>query len=781
MRHVAVIVIFVVLTGVCALAAARLHVDTSFATIFPEDDPEYRFYRRFVRLFGGDELVAVGIECEDVFRPEVIEYVEALTERLRAVDGVMTVTSLTNAIRFASSNYRVEAVRLLERGDDGGLLLDDERLARARRRALSDPLVVNNIVSPDGRATAVVMRVRSHPNRTDFKPRLVSDVRAALKGAPEGIRHYLAGPPVLDVTLTGSVAHDILLYTPLVVGMLALLLFYVFRDIRGVVLPLMAVGAAVIWTCGLVWLASGAVTLATAAVPPIMLAVGVAIVTHLLSNYRELRDRTAEPQEAVRRAVRTVAMPCTMAALTTAVGFLSLGFVNVPAVRQMGLFCAFSVVAVLVVALVLVPAVLSLWCGHRRLRRHRGLERLLATVAHSGRRTRAALLVSLALLCAAAAWGVTRLRVQTSILEYFASDNPARVSTEFFSRNLGGVSTLDVLVTDRSDPKIGVLSVDVLERVDELQRWIAKQTNVAGKVISVLDVLRAMNEALLGVSEALPEPKKENLAEMRHTLRAIRGRGGVMSAILTEDLSTMRVSVRLKAVSSGALVRFRDGLEARVRRLFPFVGGASARVTGTSALLLGVARSLVAGQRTGLLIAFLAIFAMLLVTLRSLPISAAAMLVTGVPILICLGVMGIFRVPVNVSTSMIPSVAVGILVDNAVHYIWRCRHETRMGASPARAVRRTLATVGKPIAFTAAILSCGFGVLILSSFRTNLYLGLFIVIALWTGLFCTFLLLPVLLPRLLRPPASKHHAAEHEHSEAGRQQHRPAERTERDP
>jgi len=161
-----------------------------------------------------------------------------------------------------------------------------------------------------------------------------------------------------------------------------------------------------------------------------------------------------------------------------------------------------------------------------------------------------------------------------------------------------------------------------------------------------------------------------------------------------------------------------------------------------------VGRNLVEGEKTGLLFAFLAIFLAMLFLLRSASLAGIAMLPTSIPIIITLGVMGYSQIPVNVSTSMIPCFAIGILVDNAIHYIWRMKVELRAGRTRKGAIRIAHYSVGRPITFTGIILCCGFGALLFSSFSATRNLGFLTILAFSTGLPCTLLLLPELLMRI---------------------------------
>jgi len=760
LRGALAIVIFAGVTVAAGFGAADLRIDTSPKIAFREDDPSFARYRRFIKEFGGDELVVVAYrvpaEWGDAFSPQNIRLLDEITTRLARVDGVLDAMSLATAVRFVARNRRVRLAKLFNRKDGRIVIPPPDELAKLRRYVLENPILSGNIISRDGKAVAVVCRVETRPEQPNFKRHIKRSVEEALKDAPKNITFYIAGPPIADVTLEDCILRDLVVFLPLLVAILAGVLFYVFRDIRAVVLPLVTIGASVVWTGGLIKVISGAITLATVAVPPIVLAVGVALVVHFLSNYRERRE-TLERAEAVRAARRNIAVPCLLAGLTTAMGFLSLSIVDVPAVREMGFYCAFAVMAGVVVTLVFVPEIVLLWKRRVRSHQHMAIRRFLGLFARN-RAWRLFMWGVVTVGLVMASLGIPKIRVETSLLEYFKPGDPMRVAHEFVAKNFGGVATVNILITDRK----GVMRVETIRKVARLREWLCRQSEV-GQVLSVAEVLACMNAALLGEKKAVVEPAEPLLAQHSQALKRFRlhkGRGrrkgGALAALISEDFKTLRISVRLKEWSSRVLRPFMARLKQQVAQIFPQEEGRRTEIVGTSVLFLQVASKLVNGEKQGLLVAFFAVLATVLISLRSFKLAAVTMIPTSLPIFAALGLMGFLNVPVNVSTSMVPSVALGILVDNAIHYVWRSRREKQKGARDATVA--ALMSVGRPLTFNAVIISAGFAVLIGSSFRTNRFLGAFTVVALLFGLVCTFLLLPPLVRMCLKEekPAQKH-------------------------
>lgn len=741
---VTLLLLFIIITLLSIVVSKNLRIENSVDIAFKEDDPKFVQYRNFINIFGGDELLVIAFESDRIFSPECLRYIHYITENVGRIVGVTDVTSLTTASRFLNRNYRAVIERLFETAPDGTLIIPhDEELKRIEKEVTGYPLLAEQIISRDGRATMIVVRIATLFGESGYKGRILSEIREVLEYNPLGLHFYLAGPPVAEAIMNEYVTHDLIWFSPMVVGLLAFVLFYIFRSLPLMLFPLLSIGASVVWTGGLVAITVGTVTLATAVVPPIMLAIGVAMSVHLLDNYEECLHRTHSVRDAVFMAVRRVCIPCLFTALTTAIGFSSLILVDVPAVRQTGFFCAFAVMASFVVIILLLPALLSLFTKKLppKERFYRPIRKMLQGTERVSQKRKEICLVFGA-ICLLSLFGATQLTVETNLIEYFPKDSELYQGQSFVSERLGGATTMDVVI--RAEGGGTVFDMKLLKRVEELADSISRLPKV-GKVFSLVDVVKEMNLALMG-ERRLYADVPFLLEQHASVIKRLRREGGLLEAILSEDMKTIRVSVRIRYLPSSELLR----LERRVSDLVKEKFGAGAYVTGLSPLFAQVGRNLVAGSKTGLLFAFLSILLAMLILLRSAPLAAIAMLPTSIPVIITLGVMGALHIPVNVSTSMIPCFAIGILVDNAIHYIWRMKAEVRRGHGGRSAVRIAHYSVGRPITFTAVILCCGFAVLIFSSFSATRYLGSFTLLAFLSGLLCTLLLLPALLMHILK-------------------------------
>ena len=735
------LVLFIGITAVSLFVSKDLRIQNSIDIAFEEDAPEFVRYRDFINIFGGDELLVIAFESDDIFSPECLRFIHYLTESIRKIRGVTGVTSLTTASRFLNRNYRIAIESLFECAPDGSLIIpDDEELKRIREEVITQPLFVEQIISRDGRATMVVARIATVFGESGYKARILSEVRKVLEQNPLGLKFYIAGPPVAEAVMNSYVTHDLLWFSPIVLGLLAFVLFYIFRSFRLTLLPLLSIGASVVWTGGLVAVTVGTVTLATAVVPPIMLAVGVAMSVHFLDNYEECFHKTHSVEPAVSMAMKRVCIPCLFTALTTAIGFLSLALVDVPAVRQTGFFCAFAVMASFVVIILFLPSLLSLFAHKKppRERLYRPIRRMLMGIERILKK-HILIWITFGLISIIFFLGALLLTVETNLIEYFPHKSEIYQGQSFVSEHLGGAITMDVVVKAKGGD---VFEPHLLEKVERLGEFISRQPKV-GKVLSLVDVVKEMNATLMG-ERKLYSDLPFLLEQHASVLKKLREKGGLVKAILSEDFETLRVSVRMRYLPSSELIHLVSTVSEFVEKEF----GTSAYVTGLSPLFARVGRNLVEGEKTGLLFAFLAIFLAMLFLLRSAPLAGIAMLPTSIPIIITLGVMGYSKIPVNVSTSMIPCFAIGILVDNAIHYIWRMKVELKAGHTRKAAVRIAHYSVGRPITFTGIILCCGFGALLFSSFSATRNLGLLTILAFSTGLPCTLLLLPELLMRI---------------------------------
>src|SRR5439155_13952086 len=406
---------------VLASQVVRIELDTSAESFMVENDPARAFYDEALRKFGSDNLTVVLVKADDVFAVPALQAVKRLSDALERLDGVTRVESLTTV-----NNVR---------GDDGTLNTDPligpriptdaAALAPIRADALSTRVLVHNLVSPDARATAVVVYTAgtSHFNRafTVQVDRLIAQVAAP------GLRIFQMGEPFSKPTYASYIERDQLTLIPLSIGVLLVVLFLAFGTLEAMLIPLITGVLSIVWTVGLMAVLGIPLNAMTAAVPSLLIAIGFTEDVHMIAVYEELVERGSDKLTAIRTMLAESSLPLLVTSATTVLGFVTLVFTNVTGLVQFGWASSIGLTANFIITMLGVPLLLLLWPIPRRLHRPAGeahaprgvIPPLMHWLAGFIVRRRRMVWLLTALITAGSLAGWSALRVDTDFMSYF--------------------------------------------------------------------------------------------------------------------------------------------------------------------------------------------------------------------------------------------------------------------------------------------------------------------------------------------------------------------------
>jgi predicted RND superfamily exporter protein len=494
--------------------------------------------------------------------------------------------------------------------------------------------------------------------------------------------------------------------------------------------------------------------LLTVLLAPMLLALGSVYVVHFLTRFEEDARAVGNIHEAVLRCVEHMRLPVLIAGLTTMVGFGALLISDVPAVFQLGLLSALGIAATTVLVLTAVPAALlvlpppAVAVSEGLTFRARiggaaevALDRLLTRLARMVNRRAVPILFLCAVAGLVSAAALPNIVVDTDYLSYFEESDPVRLDFEAVNRMLAGAVPLYVVLEGTGpgtfrDPA-------VLRGMETLQRGLDALPGVS-RTISFVDSLRTLNRAFGG-----DDPGEEKIPDTR---------GGVTELLfmlpkaetfpyLTINHSRANIVLRTGEVGSAAISRLKREIDAVIEST-PLPGGVRARVTGNALLLARSADGIARGQPRSVALAAVAIFLLITVGLRSPRLGAVAMIPNLLPVLVFFGVLGLGAAPLSLPTSLIGCIALGIAIDDTVHFLVRYRAERDRGADPQEAALRCGRRIGRPIAITSIMLVLGFLVVAFSGFATLREFGLLTAVTMAICLVTDLILLPALLIRL---------------------------------
>ncbi|MCB9554866.1 MAG: MMPL family transporter [Deltaproteobacteria bacterium] len=710
--------LFITVTVIATLAAGyqlrNLRSDFSLQQLFETNDAGFDYLAEFRRLYGADDdLVGVLVLAPEIFRGEVIAYLRALTDDLRRHRQVRRVDSLTTVSDLLGDGQSVDTRPLAEQ-----LASSPQMLVRFRQRALSSPLLRSRVVSGDGTTTIIAVRLQHGVERAADVRRAVEDIeqRIAQRKRPQGVRLALVGVPVVRTAVVRGIADDQLRFLPLGSALTLLALLVLYRSFHGIAIPLVAIGLSTLFSVALMSALGHPLDILTNLLPLLVMVYGVADAVHMLGRAHEEMRAGRTREQAISATVRHLGVACFLTSATTAIGFGSLQAASMEVLRRFGFFAAAGVLMAYLLTIVVVPLGISVLRvdPDRTARATAGklIAPLLSRLASWVNRWPRMIFFGGVFVALCGLVAAPLVPVDNYLLGIYADDHPTAKATRIVESKLQGVVSMQVgLVCQRGTLKRPA----VLEALSTLERWTLRQSGVTG-VIGPQTIVRESHRALFG-RPGLPS-SQQAVAQLLLMSEGDRS----TPPLMLYGYKRGRVLVNLRDIGAKRYLAIAAAMQHQARRLLAPLG-VEAVVTGTSKAAYRGIDQLVHSLLFSLGWAVVLIALVLIAAFRSWRIGLVSLIPNAMPLLAGVLFMALFRMRLDPTTAMTFTIALGIAVDDTIHFISRYRTECRAGHSPQRAVERTMRTAGRAMLITSAVLILGFSVTLSSTFVTSQRFG----------------------------------------------------------
>lgn len=699
------LLLIVLLTVFFAVFGASVRFDSSADNLLPLGDPERTYYNEVREQFGSEEITVIGLFADDVFTTSTLAKIDRMSKKIEELEGVKEVVSLTT----------VKGVEMTDFGLTVGPVMKElpetpEEVASFRQRLMSNPIYIKNVVGADAKAAGLSVFFDPLSDQQFESLGLEDKIRAIAEEfrGPEEIA--ITGVPTLKVFGARFLKNDLLKFLPLSALIVTLVLAWTYRTARGVLIPLSTVGVGVVWTAGLMVMTDTPINLGTVILPPLLMAIGVAYAIHMMSRYYQELDDEKPLDEIISSTMEHVRLPVFVAALTTLAGFITFTFMPIRAIREFGIFSSFGLTATLIGAFTILPAALMLLKRESPPQQTEGepnwLERALAKCGWLAVHRRNAVLAVGAIICALSIWGATRVRVETDFLGFFDPEGEIRRENAQISAHLAGTQAISIII-DGGSPQMAT-RLETMEGIRDLQAYVNTLPGV-DKSISIVDFLEQLRHVL--DPEAEPFPKTQ--AEIEQLLILVSPED--IRSMLNADASRANLLVRTTLSGSEEVKDFVQKVSAFGEERF--ARGVLVKPTGTVVLLNRSADALAAGQITGLWQVFVVLLILMCIMFLSIRVGLLSLIPNVVPIVILFGIMGWAGIDLNISTALIAAMAIGIAIDDTIHYLATFSGELRKTGEQSSAMLNATHVVGVPMVVTSVSLAFGFLIVCLSNFQ----------------------------------------------------------------
>jgi len=750
-QRIAVLIVLGLLTAFMAWQASQIKMSYEMALMLPDSDSTVIKYNHFKKLFGQDgSVLYLGIEDPKINELKNFNRWYDLTQRLKDVDGVQESLSLAKAfIVLKDDSLKKFVLRPVFNHKPQSQEELDSLLGKVYNQPFYDGLLFNR------KTGATLMAITLNKNKINSKNRfeLLDDIKKEVERYEQesGISVHYSGLPYIRTISSKMIKHELLMFTLLTLLIASLALFFFFRSFKAVFYPMLIVIIGVIWTMGFLQVFGYKITILTGILPPLIIVLAVENNIFLLNKYHSEYKNHKNKIKALSRMIQRVGSAMLLTNLTTAVGFAAFIITRNNLLTEFGIVASLSIMMVFVLSLFLIPVFFSFVSApksrHIKHLDRKGVHFLVEKIVGVVTNHRTAIYWVTAITVGFGIFGMTLMKTTGNVVDDIPKEHPMYKDLLFFEKQFKGILPFEIMI-DTKKPR-AAMKMATLRRISKLQDTLATYPAFS-KSISVADVVKIVKMAYYGgdsTKYSLPNSYEQAfiLKYLPKDMSFNKGKRTILNSFVDSTMQITRISVQMANLSSPEISALRANLRPKIDSLFK-PNKYTVTLTGTSVVFLEGTTYLTNNLIYSLILAIIAIGFIMALLFNSFKMVSIALIPNLIPQLMTVALMGYFGIPLKPSTILIFSIALGISVDNTIHYLSRYRMELRLNDFNIKiAVINALRETANSMIYSSIVLFLGFSVFILSSFGGTQSLGKLISFTLLTAMLSNLVLLPSLL------------------------------------
>ncbi len=715
-------------------------METNLDKYMPEDHPAFIYSDKAEEWFNIKDGIIIAVENKKgIYNYETLDIVKKLTKKLQKFPQIEKndVTSLYTADNIVGTEDGMDVKAFYKK-----VPKSKDKLEELKKKVESNEMIFGRLVSTDETVTVIIAAIDNEVFSQEFYQEILA---LAKKYENDNIKLYVAGRPIVEGTMALLGPADMKRMVPIVLLVITLVLYFTLRSVKSTILTMMVVFISTIWAFGLMAVVNIPIYAVSTMIPVMLIAIGVADGIHLYSHlhlYMRKHPDTTKI-DAVKDMIQHMWSPAVMTSVTTAVGFISLLTSQVYPIKYFGLFTAFGVMAAMLFSLVLIPAgimIFGLPKFKKSINKNEGdkfaFEMAEKVIKHKGLTT----FITVAIIVISVL-GISKVWINSSFLEKFEKDSDIVLTDKFINEHFGGTSTLNVILDSKD--KDAFKNPEILRVVDRMQKNVDDNLEVVGNSFSLADYLRRMNKVMHADDEAYNTiPDSQDMIAQYLLLYEMSGDPENLWKVVDYDYAKANVTFQLKSDNSksinAALEQIRQ-FEDDFKKL-----GVSINYAGSGYKALVFTDLILEGQIMSLIMSLFIVIILLSLMFKNWKVGVIGSVPIMITAAISFGIMGWFGIPLNTTTALLSSIAIGIGIDYAVHFIEQYKLNSATG-DKMLTVRKTMAHSGRAILFNAIVVIAGFLVLLFSVFPPNRELGFLVSLNMFISFVGTLTIMLVLL------------------------------------
>ena len=724
---------------------SQIRTDFNLEGFYPEEDPVIEDYDLLEQEFGRDDnTILVGFSSDSLISHSVLSDIEQLTAEFEAIENIESVRSITNAQQIQNINDRLTFSDYID-----VIPKDSETLYQLKQQLTTDPFLEGALINSSGNTTAFLLRIIEEQNTYPNRNKIINEIESILQEFSGSYEFHKSGIPYFRNQYVNLLNGEIIVYIGFSSVLIILLLWYLYRSIWGVLFPMIIVWTTLLFTIAIIHLTGGYLEIMSSTIAPILLCVGVADSIHMISKYDDAREKGSDKRSSIIEMLTTLGSATFLTSVTTAIGFASLLSSSVMPMAKFGMYTAIGVLLAYVITIFFLPVALTKSKKSRVFNEKSGsfyplISRVLSRITAINRLHYKKVLFVVFIGTILVFTGVRHVDVNGKVFDDLGEDTELMKDSAFFSEKLTPQFPFEFIIDSKQED--GVLKHDLLKRLADFENYLLQYDEIE-RVAGLHLLIEEVHELLSNSDSAMPQ---DDATVAQYALLLEINDAPMLERLVNFDYSKLRVTAFTEDVGSKRINEMRDSIKVYLSENFP---NQEVTLTGTTILSADLTNKIVFSLAWSILIAVIAISIIMTLLFRNPYMVFISLVPNLIPLLAVAGVMGFFNVDIKPSTAVIFTIALGIAVDDSIHYLARFRIEyLRSGALFASLTKTTVQT-GRAIIVTSLILIAGFGTLITSAFTSTAMMGILVCTTIAAALLADLFVLPSLF-YLIKPKLS---------------------------
>ena len=724
----------ILVTLLLSYSLKNIAYEGSYRIWFDADSKIITSYDAFRDTFGGDDTFVVAFEDkEGIFRPKPIQTILKLTREFKKIKGVQKVDSLTNYQYIRSEEDDIIVEDFIE---------DTVALPEKKALALKDSLIVNHLISKNGKTTLIAVKLSTRQGSNEaVNIAVMKELQQILKQTQKetGYRFYLSGVPAITASLVTVSQHDAFLLMPLAVIIVVLMLWLLFRDVMGVIVPSAVIVFTFLIVLSIQMLLGYKLNNFTVNIPSFISAIAIADAMHLFLAWVYYRKQGLKNKEAVTVALQKNFLPIAMTSFTTATGFATLGLSAIEPIATLGLAITSGALIAFVLSVTLAPAILLTRKEEQSVKPVHFLD--LSHIKGYGtfiKRHDKKIILFFTGLFLIAGYGLSHTKVDSNSIKYFSPNTVVRSGSDFIEKHITGPMVYEVVID--SSKKEGIKDPIFLTQIIAFEKALKTRYPTVRFGISLKDIIMRMQKVLNPNAPTLLPDEKNLVAQYLLLYSMSLPQGMEINDQVDTNERYLRLTLNTNIQDTSKDLEMIAWIKEWWHAHAPYAADVQGQTAIFAYMQSSVTDTLIVSIASTLLIVMAAMF----LIYRNLKMLLLFVLPNVAPLLLVAGVMGYLNIPIDIGVAISAAVILGIAVDDTIHFF--SKFFDAIKEKPfEESIDYVISHSGNAMILTTLILSLTFAVFGVSSFIPNVNFAIVTVIALNIALLLDLLLLPALL------------------------------------